>query len=129
MTDEHKKHVRQWLEKAEHDIIAVKTLIDVQPLILDVACFHCQQAAEKYLKSFLAYHGADIKKTHDLRLLRNMCSQIDSEFSEIDFKDLNTYAVEVRYPNFISPQMDEVKEYLLIAEKIKELVNNKVKFH
>ena len=27
-----------------------------EPLPLDTVCFHCQQAVEKYLKGFLAYH-------------------------------------------------------------------------
>ena len=128
MSVEHRTHVRKWLEKADHDIIAAKTLIDVQPLILDVICFHCQQAVEKYLKAFLVYNRVDIKKTHDLRLLQNMCSKIDSSFSELDFKDLNTYAVQVRYPDFVSPPMEEVKEYFLIAQKVKKFMLSKIIF-
>ena len=41
MTEDHKQYIRKWLEKADHDLIASQTLIDAQPLILDVACFHC----------------------------------------------------------------------------------------
>ncbi|MEW6107540.1 MAG: HEPN domain-containing protein, partial [Bacillota bacterium] len=35
----------------------------------DTACFHCQQAAEKHLKAFLAYHERPIPHTHDLEEL------------------------------------------------------------
>jgi len=52
MTEGEVKHLKQWLEKAEHDLIAAKLIIENQPIILLIACFHCQQAVEKYLKRF-----------------------------------------------------------------------------
>jgi hypothetical protein len=36
MTDAEIKHLKQWLEKAEHDLIAARLIIENQPLILDV---------------------------------------------------------------------------------------------
>jgi HEPN domain-containing protein len=53
MTEAEKKHLGQWTEKAEHDLIAAKLVIEHQLLILDIACFHCLQAVKKYLKTFL----------------------------------------------------------------------------
>lgn len=50
MTDAEQKHLSQWIEKAEHDLIAAKLIIEHNPLILDIVCFHSQQAVEKYLK-------------------------------------------------------------------------------
>jgi HEPN domain-containing protein len=41
-------------------------IIELNPIILDIACFHCQQAVEKYLKSFLLYRGQELIKTHNL---------------------------------------------------------------
>ena len=128
MTDDHKEYIKQWIEKAEHDVIAAETLIGVRPLILDVACFHCQQAVEKFLKAFLIFKGIEIARTHDIVLLQEQCSAIDTDFSDIDFKNLHTFAVDARYPDFISPSIEETKEYLSIAKKIKELVFSKVKF-
>jgi hypothetical protein len=29
------------------------------PVPIEIVCFHCQQAAEKYFKSFLAYHDQE----------------------------------------------------------------------
>ncbi|TAL58007.1 MAG: HEPN domain-containing protein [Bacteroidetes bacterium] len=127
MTDDYREYIGQWFEKADHDIIAAKSLIEIRPLILDVACFHCQQAVEKYLKAFLVYKEVDFEKTHNIRLLQNKCAAMDADFSQLDFKNLNTFAVDARYPDFISPSVEEAKEYLIIAEKIKELVISKVK--
>ncbi len=126
MTKGNKESIGKWIEKAEQDIIAAQTLFDIRPFILDVVCFHCQQAVEKLLKAFLFSKGQEIEKTHDIVFLQEQCSNIDMDFSDIDFKNLNTYAVDARYPDFISPELNEVKEYLLIAGKIKKLVLNKV---
>ncbi len=44
MTREEKEILLQWIEKATHDLIAADILIQANPIILDIACFHCQQA-------------------------------------------------------------------------------------
>ena len=43
------EELRQWLEKAEHDLIAAEYLAMHYPTPDSIICFHCQQAAEKYL--------------------------------------------------------------------------------
>jgi HEPN domain-containing protein len=103
--------------------------IEMNPLILDAACFHCQQCVEKYLKAYLFYKGEEILKIHDLTRLRKGCAKFDSDFADINFKDLNAYAVEARYPdNFLAPDLSEAKEYLQIAEAVKGLVRKKIIF-
>ncbi|MFI5139251.1 MAG: HEPN domain-containing protein [Sphingobacteriales bacterium] len=47
MTPALKAYVESWLNKAEHDLITAQRLLEIEPIILDNACFHCQQAAEK----------------------------------------------------------------------------------
>ncbi|MGP8214559.1 MAG: HEPN domain-containing protein [Bacteroidia bacterium] len=127
MTPEDREYILKWYEKADHDIRNAKLVLSYEPLILDTACFHCQQCIEKYLKAYLYYKGEKIPKIHDLTKLRKSCAKYDAGFDLIDFKDLNAYAVEVRYPdNFLEPSADEVKEYIQIAEDIKELVLSKV---
>ena len=42
MTEAQQRHLNQWIEKAEHDLIAARLIIEHQPIILDIACFHCQ---------------------------------------------------------------------------------------
>jgi HEPN domain-containing protein len=121
--------IKQWFEKADHDIIAAHRLIEITPVILDNACFHCQQAAEKYLKAYLLYKRHRIKKIHFVSQLQVSCAEFDKEFAIIDLKNLDLFAVDARYPDdSIVPTLDEAKEYLRIAEDIKELVRKKVIF-
>ena len=46
--------IRSWLTKASHDLAAAAILGTGDSAILDVAVYHCQQAAEKAVKAFLA---------------------------------------------------------------------------
>jgi hypothetical protein len=47
--------------------------------------------------------------------------------STFNFKDLNDYAGDVRYPDdFTDPPMQETQYYLETAEKVKELVLSKI---
>ena len=60
--------LRQWLRKADGDLRAAERLADA-PEDFDAVAFHCQQAAEKYLKARLAVTGQEPPRTHDLRRL------------------------------------------------------------
>ena len=60
MTPALKAYIESWLEKAQHDLDSAQRLIEIEPMILDNACFHSQQAIEKYLKAYLIYHSEDI---------------------------------------------------------------------
>ena len=46
---------RDWMEKAAIDLRAARALLDAS--IASSALFHCQQAAEKYLKALLQELG------------------------------------------------------------------------
>jgi len=66
----------------------------------DLVCFHCQQAAEKFLKAFLICQKTPFAKTHDLLALLELCTKHHPEFelrSEL-FEVLNPYSVRFRYP-------------------------------
>jgi len=61
-----------WLKKGDSDLADVRRgLASEGPY--DTACFHAQQAVEKYLKSLLAYHGTPIPLTHDVEELQRLC--------------------------------------------------------
>jgi HEPN domain-containing protein len=123
MTEAEKKHLEQWIEKAEHDLIAAKLIIEHQPLILDIACFHCQQAVEKYLKTFLVFEKEEFPRTHNLDLLLQSCVSHSQDFANIDLKNLEDFAVRGRYPHdFLQPEAVETREFLQIAESVKALV-------
>lgn len=129
MTPALETYVRAWLEKAEHDIISAQRLLEIEPMILDNACFHCQQASEKFLKGFLAYHSKDIEKTHDIIFLLSQCSNIDAVFSTVDPLNINAYAVQGRYPDEnLTPSPQEAKIFYQLALHIKILVTERIVF-
>jgi HEPN domain-containing protein len=127
MTSKEADYIRQWLEKADHDLIAATLLIEQRPLILDIVCFHCQQCVEKYLKAFLISHGWDLIKTHNVNFLLEECGIKDGDFKSIVLKNLNLFTSDIRYPdNFLDPSLSEANEYLAIAENVKILVLKKI---
>jgi HEPN domain-containing protein len=120
-------YVKSWIDKAEHDLITVQRLLEIEPMILDNACFHCQQAIEKYLKAFLIYNGIDIEKTHNIVFLLNECAVFNPVFATIDPLNINAYAVRGRYPDTnLMPEKEEAESYYQLAQQIKSLVNEKI---
>ncbi len=112
--------VKNWFTKAEHDLFVSKILIQNEQY-LDVAIYHCQQAAEKSLKGFLTLHDKDFPKTHDIRLLVQLAISIDSGFVRYeDSADLLTpYATAFRYPgDVMEPTRDEMNEGFKRAEDL-----------
>jgi HEPN domain-containing protein len=63
-----------------------------------LVCFHCQQAAEKYLKTLLIFHEVSFPKTHDLLLLLELAAKHHEEllFHRDLFEYLNPYSVQDR---------------------------------
>jgi HEPN domain-containing protein len=119
--------VKKWMELAENDLLIASFISEGKPLITDIACFHIQQGIEKYLKAFLAYSQTEVPKTHDIDYLLELCMNIDVDFSVIDPKNVNDYAVRFRYPHDAEmPSSDELSEYFHIARQVKELVLGKV---
>jgi HEPN domain-containing protein len=98
MTPALKAYIESWLSKAGHDLLSAQRLLEIEPMILDNACFHCQQAIEKCLKAFLVYHGRDIERTHNIIFLMSECANFDRIFGTIDPMNINAYAVQGRYP-------------------------------
>jgi len=109
--------LRQWLEIADSDLTAAKYLSQyMQPISYEIICFHCQQAAEKYLKWFLVLNNIDPPKIHDLDELVRLCEEIRPEFESINKKCiiLSEYAVHTRYPDekkLLKTDMEIAMEY------------------
>ncbi len=122
-----KTYIESWLNKAEHDLMSAQRLLEIEPMILDNACFHCQQAAEKCLKAYLIYKGLDVEKTHNIIALLKQCANFDPVFATIDPLDINAYAVQGRYPDTnLMPTKEEAEGYYQLALEIKSLVGEKI---
>jgi HEPN domain-containing protein len=120
--------VKMWIQKAENDLKTAKDELNTENPAKDTICFHAQQCAEKYLKAFLVYHEIEFEKTHVLEDLIALAAQIDNSFIKlIEFaKKLTPYAVEIRYPLFEEPTMEETQEAIKIAEEIKKFVLDRI---
>jgi HEPN domain-containing protein len=119
--------INQWLTKANEDLLVVNRLTDDEIIATSSACFHCQQAVEKFLKAFLIANGIDIKKTHNIEFLLSECSDIDQDFANIDPKELSDFGVDVRYPgDMYIPGEEETIDYKNLAFEMKDLVENKI---
>jgi len=101
---------RRWFQKAENDLLSVQNNLRAEQYASDIVCFHCQQAAEKYLKGFLAWHQMPFAKTHDLLdLLRRIMqiSDIDGQMLSDSLLLLDRYSVSIRYPQEYEEEPDE----------------------
>jgi HEPN domain-containing protein len=126
--DEAKRElVRSWLLKSSHDLAASRSLAEPERAILDVAIYHCQQAAEKALKGFLTSSDRLVARTHDLRTLLAAAAEIEPSFSswEDAAERLTPYATLYRYPGGISePDREQVNKALDDASAIYNQVLN-----
>lgn len=95
----------EWVFKAEDDFRAAEALLyEIEIPVVDAACFHCQQCAEKYVKAYLEEHEIDFPRNHNLMQLLDLCIQLDVGFETIrrPLQSLEHYAVTVRYPGLQS---------------------------
>ncbi len=116
-------HSRGWFLKGDSDLADVRrTVISEGPF--DTACFHAQQAAEKYLKGLLAYFDEPIPKTHDIEELQRLCLPFakNSRLAEMDLTVLSDYAVPSRYDLEFWPDRETATDALGLAEQVRELV-------
>ena len=92
--------LRQWLRKADGDLRVAERLADA-PEDYDAVAFHCQQAAEKYLKARLAVTGEDPPRTHDLLRLLHLLQPVEvfTPQEAAMAKLLTPFGVAIRYPS------------------------------
>lgn len=121
----------QWMQYAKNDLAAATILLaheDVEALTVSV-CYHCEQAIEKSLKAYLVRAGGDLRKSHDLALLNQLCMQCDSDFPDLTatITLLTDYAVNRKYPgDYPPPSAEEATMALQIAESTCQIVFEKV---
>jgi HEPN domain-containing protein len=75
--------VKEWMIIADADFDLAKILNESVRKHREVICYLCVLATEKYLKCYLIYNAIVPQKTHNLVLLNDKCSEIDSSFEGI----------------------------------------------
>ena len=116
---------REWLRKAEEDLKSAAHLFGVAPPLLGTVLFHCQQAAEKALKGFLAWHDVPFAKTHDIKDLGVACLALDTTLTDnvAGASSLTDYAWKFRYPGGDPlPSPEATKETIEIARELFQAV-------
>jgi HEPN domain-containing protein len=119
----------EWLKKGEKDLLtATHELSFGKDAVTESACFHCQQAVEKFIKGYMVFLDIEVTKTHEIGELITKCQGKDVEIAKFKEKadNLTDYAVEIRYPEAPeAPALEEAQEALKVAESIKGFVRKK----
>ncbi len=104
-----KASTSEWVKKAESDYqLAISLTRRRKNLARDHACFHFQQAAEKYVKARLEEGGIRSPKTHDVAALLQIATRVEPLWPAMTIaaRRLNKFAVNVRYPGEESTEAD-----------------------
>jgi len=123
------KTIRLWIEKADHDLGTAQLTYTHLPNFRDTITFHCQQAVEKYLKSYLLFLDIPIKRTHDLTFLLGLISKKVDVTGKVYDKaaELEDFAIEIRYPDTIIELSDQdTKRAIQIAKEFRQFVITKM---
>lgn len=114
---------RGWMQKADSDRVTIERLVQSQGPY-DTACFHAQQAVEKYLKAVLAHAGVVIPRTHDLEDIYNLCLKVAPTLvlDRLELSVLTPYAVQLRYDHTFWPDAQTAQEALDAVERARAAV-------
>jgi len=120
---------REWLTKALHDLQTASITARAADGPLDTAIYHCQQAAEKALKGWLAAMSVSLEKTHDVRRLIQRAAAMSPEFTHLAeaAEVLTPYVSAFRYPGMTDQSMPTREEFdtaLRHAQSVYDFVLN-----
>jgi HEPN domain-containing protein len=98
-----------WLQRARSDLALARAALEASSVLLEDACYHAQQCAEKALKALLVQRKVNFPRTHVLEALVDLLvvagvdlpAEVDEAFT------LTQYAVQTRYPGEWEPVTDE----------------------
>jgi HEPN domain-containing protein len=125
------KLTREWLTKALHDLQTARITASAADGPLDTAIYHCQQAAEKSLKGWLAASNIAGGKTHDLQQLIRQAANELPDFARFTraAEILTPYVSAFRYPGLTDqtmPTREAFEEALQHAQTLYDFVLNLV---
>jgi len=113
--------IAEWFLIADEDAVSANILNKENNL--GNSYYHCSQAVEKYLKSYLVAKEIKINKDHNISETLTRCINIDNSFSEI-LSECNKMTLSIknlRYPGRIIPTKENIKDAFLLIDKIKNL--------
>lgn len=111
-----------WAKKSRKDLWRAELTLTLDPPDTEDCLFHCQQAVEKSLKSFLVWRDQPFRKTHDLVELARQCVDLEPllDAATSGLGTLTRFAWEFRYPGESEPpSIAEARAWVL---RVSELV-------
>ncbi len=112
---------RDWYGKSAADLKSARILFD-NDADYGIVAFHCQQAIEKILKSYILKKESVVAEGHSLIFLCKKAAAYDPKFKGFmkDCAYINQFYIETRYPADIPMDMtrDEARECISITDKI-----------
>ena len=116
-----------WFYKAREDLDAAETLIAAE--LFPSALFHCHQAAEKILKSYLFFKKQPSPKIHDLVELTHLCIALNKGFKTFlpAIHTLNPLGRKYNYPSLLMnlPSEEDATQALETARNLEQYVLRK----
>jgi len=120
---------KQWLAKAENDLLNADNNLKAEDIPTDTVCFHCQQAAEKILKAYLVANQQSYPITHDLLLILEQVLLLAPNAEQLrnNLVLLTPYAVEIRYPDDgCMPSVEDALEARKAVEEIRSWISTSI---
>ena len=118
--------VRRWLRYALDDLKVARAIEDMGSSYWRGCAYHSQQAIEKALKGYLAFHQVRFTKTHDIATLLDAVAGVDPKLAKklATTKRLTKFAIEYRYPDAADKSMTRAKarSALSLAESGYEMI-------
>ena len=116
---------KAWLAKADMDLKAAAHELTAAPPFTADAVFHAQQAAEKAMQGFLAWHDVPFRKTHDLAEIGHQCAGLDRSLEPLLMRaaSLTQYAWKFRDPGEAEePLREEAEISIALAREVFEAI-------
>ena len=114
---------------AERDITVADYLAaNMRPVPTEIIAFHCQQAAEKYLKGALVILGEEPPYTHDLPQLCKLAEKHRSSFVSISSSCsiITHFSVQPRYDQSMSLSEEDMSLVLSHTKTIKDFLQKEI---
>ena len=114
-----------WRFLADRDLsVAVHLAENMRPVPTEAIAFHCQQAAEKYLKGALVILGEEPPYTHDLDELCRLAEKHRPSFTGISTMCtiITHFSVQPRYDRGISLSESDMQTVLAHTHTVKEFL-------
>ncbi len=121
----------EWIEFAERDFEVSKLLAETINPPLEIIAYHCQQAAERYLKAVLIEGNQPVPFIHDLGKLNIECQKINPELSVIQSicERLTPFGTVTRYPGgAMSVEPEHLPLVLSWVQIIRKTIRGQLRF-